>query len=299
MKKIITHKIQEIDDSVKSELRTIYYSNANIIEKDYWLIMDNSEIVKYTVSDTPFHSPEPRILLVKKGSIDYTLNHVDYHIVADELLMVPANFTISIIGYSHNFNARILSFCFPDMDYADSVGYDVVKLRLGHGEKHVFDNFFQMMNFVLKTPTTDKQDFKHLVLSMLFRIKCLNTAQNGLPSPLYVDRKQAIFSQFMRLVNTTESTHQTVSYYADKIGVSANYLSVVIKEKSGRTVMDWVAMRTVAQIKKLLLDPSHLTVNQIAERLSFSSSTQMIRVFKKGAGMTPLEYQRKKKQRRF
>lgn len=295
MKEIINHTIQEIDDSVKSELRTIDNSNANIIENDYCLIMDNSELIKYTSSKTSFQSPEHRIMLVKKGSIDCTLNHVDYHIVADELLMVPANYITSIKGYSHNFNARILSFRFSKMDYADSVGYDTVKLRLGYGEKHVFDNFFQLMNLVLRSPTTEKHDFEHIILSMLYRIKSLNTAQNGLPSPLYGDRKQTIFYQFMRLVNTTESTHQTVSYYADKIGVSANYLSVVIKEMSGRTVMDWVDMRTVTQLKKILLDHSHLTVNQIAERLGFSSATQLIRVFKKKTGMTPLEYRRKKK----
>ena len=290
----MAQKVKEIDNSTKAELRAIDNTGANIFEKDFCLVMDNSAIVKYAVIDAPLRSPEHRIMLVKKGSVDYTLNYMDFHTSEGEVLMVPANYIINLDGHSRDFNARVLSFRFANMADAGLVGYDVIKLRLGYNEEQVFENFFQMMNQVLKSPTAGKRDFEHLVISMLFRIQGLNTAQNGLQAPAMGDRKQTILSKFMQLLNASGPAPRSIATYADKLGVSANYLSVVVKEMSDRTVMEWVDIRTVTQIKLLLCDPANLTVDQIAEQLDFSSSSQMIRVFKKLTGITPTEYRKTK-----
>lgn len=287
-------RIIEIDDSKKDEIRVFDNTGANIIEKDFCLVMDNSPIVKHAVIDAPVRSPEHRIMLVKKGSVDYTLNYMDFHVSEGEVLMIPANYIIIMNGHSGDFNARVLSFRFTGMGESNLVGYEVIKLRLGYNEEQVFENFFQMMNQVLKSPTAGKRDFEHLVISMLFRIQGLNFAQNGLQAPAMGDRKQAIVSKFMQLLNANGPAPRSIAYYADKLGVSANYLSVVVKERSDHTVMEWVDIRTVTQIKLLLFDPDNLTVDQIAERLNFSSSSQMIRVFKKLTGATPIEYRKTK-----
>lgn len=287
-------RIIEIDDSKKDEIRVFDNTGANIIEKDFCLVMDNSPIVKHAVIDAPVSSPEHRIMLVKKGSVDYTLNYMDFHVSEGEVLMIPANYIIIMNGHSGDFNARVLSFRFTGMGDAGLVGYDAVKLRLGYNEEQVFENFFQMMNQVLKSPTAGKRDFEHLVISMLFRIQGLNSAQNGFQAPAMGDRKQAIVSKFMQLLNARWPAPRSIATYADKLSVSANYLSVVIKERSKHTVMEWVDIRTVTEIKMLLHNPSNLTVDQIAERLDFSSSSQMIRVFKKVTGVTPIEYRKTK-----
>ena len=287
-------RIIEIDDSKKDEIRVFDNTGANIIEKDFCLVMDNSPIVKHAVIHAPVRSPEHRIMLVKKGSVDYTLNYMDFHVSEGEVLMIPANYIIIMNGHSGDFNARVLSFRFTGMGESNLVGYEVIKLRLGYNEEQVFENFFQMMNQVLKSPTAGKRDFEHLVISMLFRIQGLNSAQNGFQAPAMGDRKQAIVSKFMQLLNANGPAPRSIAYYADKLGVSANYLSVVVKERSDHTVMEWVDIRTVTQIKLLLFDPDNLTVDQIAERLNFSSSSQMIRVFKKLTGATPIEYRKTK-----
>ena len=287
-------RIIEIDDSKKDEIRVFDNTGANIIEKDFCLVMDNSPIVKHAVIDAPVRSPEHRIMLVKKGSVDYTLNYMDFHVSEGEVLMIPANYIIIMNGHSGDFNARVLSFRFTGMGESNLVGYEVIKLRLGYNEEQVFENFFQMMNQVLKSPTAGKRDFEHLVISMLYRIQGLNSAQNGFQAPAMGDRKQAIVSKFMQLLNANGPAPRSIAYYADKLGVSANYLSVVVKERSDHTVMEWVDIRTVTQIKLLLFDPDNLTVDQIAERLNFSSSSQMIRVFKKLTGATPIEYRKTK-----
>lgn len=95
----MTRKIQEIDDSLKAEFRTIDYTGANIYEKNYCLVMDNSPLVRNLIIDAPLRTPEHRIMLVKKGSVDHTLNYVDFHTSEGEVLMIPANY---IMGSSIN-----------------------------------------------------------------------------------------------------------------------------------------------------------------------------------------------------
>ncbi|MBR1834377.1 MAG: AraC family transcriptional regulator [Bacteroidales bacterium] len=288
-------KVKEIDDEVKAELRALDNTKANIFEKDFCLVMDNSDIVKHGVVDAPLRSSEHRVLLCKKGSIDYTLNFSEVHVSEGNLLMVPANYLITPEGYSSDFNARVLSFRFSNREEASLVGYEVVKLRLGCNEEQVFDTFFQMMDQVLRSPTDGRRDFEYLVISMLYRIQGLNTAQNGFSPTVFGDRKQEVFSQFMQLISSLEPTPRSISVFAEKLNVTSNYLSVLVKEVSKRTVMDWVDIRTVARIKALLIGPDNLTVEQIADRLHFSSSSQMIRVFKKMTGTTPLEYKKSRK----
>ena len=265
----MAQKTIEIDNSAKDEIRAFDNTGANIIEKDFCLVMDISPIVKHAVIDAPVRSPEHRIMLVKKGSVGYTLNYTDFHVSEGEVLMVPANYIIIMNGHSGDFNARVLSFRFTDMAESNLVGYDAIKLRLGYNEEQVFENFFQIMNQVLNSPTAGKRDFEYLVISMLFRIQGLpvgrqglNFAQNGFQAPAMGDRKQEVVTKYMQLLNASGPSPRSIATYAEKLGVSANYLSVVIKEKSNRTVMEWVDIRT------------------------------MIRVFKKVTGVTPIEYRK-------
>ena len=150
-----------------------------------------------------------------------------------------------------------------------------------------------MMHRVLIHPTSDRHDFEHLVLSMLFRIQGICAERYGKQKPALGDRKQLVFSRFMQLVSQSEGKlPRSVGEYAEQIGVPNNYLSVIVKEISGRTVMEWVDMKTVILIKSKLNDPTNPSIDHIAEQLGFSSSSQMIRVFKKITGTTPHEYRK-------
>lgn len=295
MKKSERPKVQEINNSLKDKIRAIDFTGMNFFEKNYSLVMDNSPVVKYFAPDAPLHSSEHRVLLVKKGSVDYSLNFMNFHVSEGDLLLVPANFIIEIEEFTPNFNARVLTFRFSDMVDTSLVGFDVIHLKLGQNEYQVFEGFFQMMHRVLTTPTSDRRDFEHLVLSMLFRIQDIYAERYGKQKPIFGDRKQQVFSKFMQLVSQADDKlPRSVGAYAEPLGVPNNYLSVIVKEISDRTVMEWVDIKTVMIIKAKLSDPTGPTVDQIAYQLGFSSSSQMIRVFKKLTGKTPLEYRKER-----
>ena len=98
MKKHSDPIVQEIDDPMIAQFRAIDYSGINIYDKERSFIMDDSAIISSVIDLIPFRSRDCRIILVKKGFCDYSLNYVDGQVSAGELLMIPANFIIKSMG---------------------------------------------------------------------------------------------------------------------------------------------------------------------------------------------------------
>ena len=79
---------------------------------------------------------------------------------------------------------------------------------------------------------------------------------------------------------------------AEKLGISASYLSVIFKKETGETVSECVRRKRV-DTAKTLLQYTQYTCSEIAEYLCFSTDSHFSRVFRQYAGMTPGEYRRK------
>ena len=65
----------------------------------------------------------------------------------------------------------------------------------------------------------------------------------------------------------------------------------VVKEKSGKTTMEWINEHTIL-LAKAMLASSNEMLESIAEKLRFSDASQFIKFFKKHTGETPNEYRK-------
>lgn len=80
-----------------------------------------------------------------------------------------------------------------------------------------------------------------------------------------------------------------ISRVADEFGLSTSNLSHRFKALTGMNISDYINERKMVYARTLLAG-SELTVNQIAQRLGYTQSSNFIRKFKAAAGMTPNEY---------
>ena len=103
-----------------------------------------------------------------------------------------------------------------------------------------------------------------------------------------------LFNQFLKLLTGQQQKRLGVTFYADKLHVSAKYLSSVAKRVSGKSPMRWIT-ESVMQDCYRLLDESDLTVKEIADRLGFPNSSFFGQYFREEAGITPIEYRNKRK----
>jgi len=116
----------------------------------------------------------------------------------------------------------------------------------------------------------------------------MEDCESGIPG-----RKTEIYRQFFKLLLENVKYQRSVQFYADKICVSAKYLSQLIKEISGKPVIEWINELTIINIKSIL-KTTVMSVSQISDEMNFSNSSFLGRYFKKHTGITPLQYRETK-----
>ena len=81
----------------------------------------------------------------------------------------------------------------------------------------------------------------------------------------------------------------TVQYCADKLCLSPNYFSDLLKKETGSTALHFIHDKSI-EIAKTELASTDDTVNEIAYNLGFQYPQHFTRLFKKEVGYTPNEY---------
>lgn len=99
-------------------------------------------------------------------------------------------------------------------------------------------------------------------------------------------KDQSLSDRFFHLVAVYYKENRTVKFYADQMSITPKYLTTAIKKATGRPVLDWLHEAVLIEAKMLLMT-SGLTVQEISDRLNFSSASAFVQFFKKHTGTTP------------
>lgn len=103
--------------------------------------------------------------------------------------------------------------------------------------------------------------------------------------------KQMLESHYRSLLAGKEDKAFRVQDYADQQHLHPNYLSTVIKTKTGKSISTWIAEKTIAEAKSLLQHESS-SIKEIAYLLGFTESTHFSNYFKKHTGISPVAYRK-------
>ena len=98
--------------------------------------------------------------------------------------------------------------------------------------------------------------------------------------------KNTLEKHYRDLANGTAQTLFQVQDYARSQSLHPNYLSNVIKSKTGRSISAWITDKTISEAKSLLRNSS-ISVKEIAHQLGFSESAHFSTYFKKHTNLTP------------
>ena len=104
-----------------------------------------------------------------------------------------------------------------------------------------------------------------------------------------IKRTDSIMNNFIDLLLENILTETSVSFYAEKLCISKQYLSLIVKEKTRVPVGTIISAMRVETAARLLREPD-MTIMQIAEKMSFSDQSSFGKFFKKHTGVSPLKY---------
>ena len=130
--------------------------------------------------------------------------------------------------------------------------------------------------------------YKGEVLRMLYSIFLLDL-QNAQQRAIV--RVEEIFIDFIRLLPSHFAEHHDIAFYADRLHISSVYLSRVVRQVTGRTVVDYINQMLLMEAS-FLLQTSQLSITQIADHLHFADTPSFSKFFSRLKGMSPKEYRK-------
>ncbi len=104
-------------------------------------------------------------------------------------------------------------------------------------------------------------------------------------------RAEELFMDFMQMLPRHFIREHGIGFYADTLGVTPTYLSRVVSQVSGRTVVEFIN-RLLLMEAIWLLENTPLSIEEIAERIGYADSTTFGRFFFRMKGVTPREYRK-------
>ena len=103
--------------------------------------------------------------------------------------------------------------------------------------------------------------------------------------------KNNIFANFKNVLKKHYKSNRQVKFYADKLNVTTEMLTQVVKGACNKTPKQMIDERLLKEAKRLLYW-SDITVREVAWELGFKTDGYFNRFFKKFEGQTPKDFQR-------
>lgn len=105
----------------------------------------------------------------------------------------------------------------------------------------------------------------------------------------YLSKFEQLIKKYYKKGNALELGIPNIKYFADKLNLTPNYLSDLLRVETGKSTREHIHLFIVERAKNLLLNTSE-SISQIAFELGFDYPPHFTKIFKSKTGMTPAEY---------
>jgi AraC-like DNA-binding protein len=257
--------------------------------------------------DPPMRLDCLTIIVCRKGSLDAEINLQNYHVKANALLIINPGtlFRLSNIDYSR-IDAYIL-FVSTGFLVDININLNAINIRsliekrspvmrISENEASKLVRYFELLDLNARDEeTVFSVNIARSVIASLFyqllQFNFLRISHDESDSEAPRGHRSNYVHDFMRLVHLNYTQHRTVAFYAEKLFISPKYLTVLVKDATGRSAADWINEFVIIEAKNLLRY-SGKNVQQVAYALSFSNQSSFGKYFKHLTGMSPSEYQK-------
>lgn len=103
------------------------------------------------------------------------------------------------------------------------------------------------------------------------------------------ERTTEQFIAFMRLLTKHFVEHHDIGFYAERLHITPIHLSRIVRQVTGRTVVDYINQMLLMEAS-WLLQTTNLSIAAIAERLHFADQSSFGRFFARIKGIAPKAY---------
>ena len=269
--------------------------------KNPWFgIYRNEQIATLIGSEAKTFQDSGFILIVTAGQISLNIDGIKYIVEKDGLFTVYPSVSVSVIEKSEDFKAVLFDINSNMVNYF-SVGagirayVQVAQCPLVKVNDEERDNLLETIDFIERRSRRNMPYYSSQMFSNLIRAFCYEVASvvrlNLNIEDINGSRKNQIFQKFIKEVMTYYSTEHRVEFYANRLGLSAKYLCMVVKEVTNIPPQNWIN-DVIIRSAKVMLSTTDMSINEITRQLNFPNPSFFCQYFKRSVGQTPLKYRK-------
>lgn len=276
-------------------------SKIDFFDDDFVIFDDLNEIPLF---DYPSRIADAAVFAIcQKGSVRISINLKEYTIVPNNLVVLLPDQIVQHYERSDDFAGIFLGVSKQFID-------DTIP-----GMKNLLSAFFYVRDHPCTTLTEEELDYlseyhpmlrkrvkmkehvyrkeviQSLLLSLFYDV-CNIFRKHQPANEGKRSRKEELFGLFMQTVLENYKQERSVAFYADKLCVTAKYLSLISKEVSGQPAGNWIDEYVILEAKTLLKS-SQMSIQEIADSLNFANQSFFGKYFKHHTGISPKEYRKR------
>jgi len=269
----------------------------NITEK---ILSNNADIQLYRLEDylkgilmpvVPYRTTFNFVLFITNGHIKQYLENKEYNVEKGNVIFIKQGTITATIelsddaeGFFLAYENNIVSeqelpkhktsiFFMPPFLNLDNLTYETIKQLLTIMEQELWLNELNLNEIIIT--------MLHLIL-----VKILSTDTNSHHKS--ATRPMELSLQFRDILFKYHRDEKRVTFYADKLSVTENYLNKCVKNITQKSPKQWINEMDINYSKALL--QSSKDIAEIAYQLNFHTASHFTQLFKKITGITPKEY---------
>ena len=283
-----------IDEKTREKMRVFDMDGKNIFTSYLTLIMDFSPYISRIVFGKTLKNTDYRIIYVKQGSAVIMFNLVEYELKQGSLVYLNKNSTITTKWVSPDYNPLTVGFDTETIaqKYTDLAFCDSVFIQTSDKDSEsIASSFYLLYTFAEKSIRMDA-GMEGVLMAMLNIVNNLKNDEIEKFSST-TNTGNRIVKLFMFYLNIEKYPERSVQSYAEKIKVSPDHLSKIVKKETGYSPSYWIDRRTVQITQVMLCENPKISLDDIAKILHCGSDAQLIKIYKRVTGETPGEYRKK------
>jgi AraC-like DNA-binding protein len=286
--------------------------NRSIVDSDHldndFIVADLSagaereEDIRYETL-TPIRMNALMIVLTLEGSAQIDIDYIPYVAAPNSLFLIMPTHVTQPVSMSRDFKGRIIvaSTSFLQEFASDKKMSMTHYMQMKKNPCTVLEPeetaYLDGLIHELRTKVRRRTHFFHreMVLvafaALSLEVGNIMAGKNGQITMPELSRKEELFEQFLKLLLQHCGQQHSVTFYAEELCITPQYLSLALKSVSGKSANKWIEDALIVEAKLLLRKP-RTTIQQVADMLNFVDQSTFGKFFKKNAGLSPSEYRK-------
>ena len=239
-------------------------------------------------------------IVCNRGAFSFKVNEEDYTANEGDTVFLPAGNIFQIIGHSEDLEAYLLMFKVEPI--RDILGTTVTSMHIyskvypHHNPIHHTGEEANLIRYIYLINATkmahgksfNAYEQKLLLMSVTYNL-CSIFQKQLMQSKNINARRTEVFLDLIKLIDQYYMMERGVEFYADRLCLSAKYLSGLCKSICGYTVQE-LAFKAIIRKAKTMLNTTNKTVQEISNEFNFPNASSFGTFFKKQTGTSPQKY---------